>query len=440
MSAQVIISSVTKLYAYPTALAAQDAGMLLRFITSIYYKSQSWSYRALDRVLAWLPQERERLRGRRLAELDDSRVVTLPWGELFQHFCARRRFRFHNCDHRTVQYLWCELYDWLVARRYLKRCDIFHGFEQAALYSMRKAKSLGAVTILDQSVPHTNTWHRIEQEECERWGVPFSRRPGGYWQHIRRKYRELEAADYYITCLDFDKRTLVENGIAADRIYHVPLGTDTARFQPVDRSNRTTFNILFIGQTDWYKGIHYLLDVYRRWKLPNTKLTVIGSAAGEWQTLLERRLSQLGNPYEYLPGVPHNEIERYYAEADVFAFPCMAGGIGRVVYEAMSTGLPVIVSDGDIVIRDGVDGFVCPPRETERIEALLVCLFHNRTLCAEVGRNGAERVKQFTWESYRRGVIDVYTDILRRRGVPDSRRRDSEPALVTPHRASSLHP
>ena len=42
---------------------------------------------------------------------------------------------------------------------------------------------------------------------------------------------------------------------------------------------------------------------------------------------------------------PNAEIQKYYAGADVFVNPSYSEGFPRVIIEAMSAGLPVVVTD-----------------------------------------------------------------------------------------------
>ena len=56
----------------------------------------------------------------------------------------------------------------------------------------------------------------------------------------------------------------------------------------------------------------------------------------------------------------HDILAQYYQDSDVFVFPTLGEGFGMVVLEAMSCGLPVIITDiagGNDAITDGVDGF-----------------------------------------------------------------------------------
>jgi glycosyltransferase involved in cell wall biosynthesis len=78
-----------------------------------------------------------------------------------------------------------------------------------------------------------------------------------------------------------------------------------------------------------------------------------------------------------------------------------------VVLEAMASGLPVVTTpngQGDIV-RDGLDGFLIPPRNVEAILERLEILRHEPELRALMGCNARERAMMFTWDIYREKAV-----------------------------------
>jgi glycosyltransferase involved in cell wall biosynthesis len=88
------------------------------------------------------------------------------------------------------------------------------------------------------------------------------------------------------------------------------------------------------------------------------------------------------------------------------------GGLGIVVYEAMSTGLPVIVSDGDVIIRHGIDGLVSPPRDIKSLKENIIRLYRDKDLREKLAQNALIRVRDFDWDTYHRKVGDAYVQIL----------------------------
>jgi glycosyltransferase involved in cell wall biosynthesis len=415
LRAGVIIANSARTTSYQLAEAAAQVGYLRKLVTGVYHKPSSLSGRALRAATArWAARDLKRFDGRRSELIPDDLVTAVPIPELLQQTAARLLAR-AGLDPRPATYLSNELFDLAVARRHLEPCVIFHGFEQCALFSLRRARALGAINVLEQPIIHRTTLDRIEREERARMGVPLpSRRPFWFQKHVDRKYAEHAATDYVFAGLDIVKRTMVENGFAADRVFVVPYGVDVSGYRPVDRAPRADFNILYVGPLHYWKGLHHLLDLLPRLEIPGARLTIVGRADPDWEPYFLPRLAALGDRVRHVPGIPKAEMARVYADADVLVFPSLVGGIGLVCYEAMATGLPVITTDGDIVIRDGVDGLSIPIEDLAAWQRALTALAADRPRRLALGAAGAERIKLFSWEAYRQGVVAAYETIWER--------------------------
>lgn len=421
MPMKVVISNVTRHHSYQAALAASEAGCLERFITSGYYKPEQMSYRLLERAGRRLGFARqvERMKSRCQPGLPPEYVRSLAWPELLEQVWRDSRLLGRIMHPDSITYLKNALFDFDVARFHLPPCDLFHAFEQCALHSLRRARQQGAVTLLDQPVLHRAAWDRLEAGERRRLSLPEPKRPPGYARHIERKQRELELADYILVGLEFVRRSYIEAGYPAERIFLVPYGVDVDEsVRPPQPRPHRSFRILFVGQISWYKGLHYFLDAYDRAQLGDAQLTVIGLEHSEWMPYFRERFRRVNKPLDYLGTVPRAVAARHMAEADVFVFPSLGGGIGLAVYEAMAAGLPVITSDGDVVIRDGIDGLVIPPQDASRWAAALESLAGDPELRARLGASAAERVGTFTWANYRAGIREVYSRIAQQHRIP----------------------
>jgi glycosyltransferase involved in cell wall biosynthesis len=88
-----------------------------------------------------------------------------------------------------------------------------------------------------------------------------------------------------------------------------------------------------------------------------------------------------------------------------------------VLLEAMASGLPVVASDlsgaADCVTQ-GVEGFVTPARDVDRIaEAILWCYQHREETRA-MGRAARARIEnQFTLSHYNQRMIAIYRSVAR---------------------------
>ena len=137
----------------------------------------------------------------------------------------------------------------------------------------------------------------------------------------------------------------------------------------------------------------------------------------EWVPYFNERFKGVKNPLNYVGTVAHSQIEQYYEDADVFVFPSIGGGVGLATFEAMAAGLPVITSDGDVVIRNGIDGLVVPPEDTDGWVEAIKNLHADQELRLRLGASAAERVRSFTWENYQAGIIKAYEEIAKRESL-----------------------
>ncbi len=425
----IIISNVARNHCYPIVEAASAAGYLKKFVTSVYYKPNTLRGRALHNLaVRGGDRSRKRLELRRAPSVPDDKVVDIPLPEITEEGIGHlgTKLGVWN-DKRSATYLKCEVFDWLVATRHMEPCAIFHGFEQCALYSLRRARAFGAITVLDQPIIHRATLERIEAEERARHGVPApGRKPFWFDRHVVRKYRELDLSDYVFGGLAYVKETMVENGFPGDRVFVIPYGADTGTYLPIPRPPRRGFEILYAGPLNFWKGLPYLFDVMDGLDIPGARLTIIGRSDTEWRPYMDRRMAALGERVRYIGTVPQTDMPRIYADADVLAFPSLVGGLGLVCFEAMATALPVVTSDGDVIVRNGVDGMVVPAREVEGWRVVLRRLAADRDYRLALGTRGAERLKSFTWDTYRHGIQRAYEEIAEREAAKKTAHRRPE--------------
>ncbi|MDT5271696.1 MAG: hypothetical protein QOH49_3882 [Acidobacteriota bacterium] len=134
-----------------------------------------------------------------------------------------------------------------------------------------------------------------------------------------------------------------------------------ARSPQVRRSGRV--EVVFVGQLVKRKGLDLLLEAIRPLfaEHPGLHLTLIGG--GEMREELEGQAAALGlaGRVAFDGTISSDEVRERMAEADLAVLPSRWDGWGLVVNEALSVGVPVILSDrcgASDLIRDGVNGYV----------------------------------------------------------------------------------
>jgi UDP-glucose:(heptosyl)LPS alpha-1,3-glucosyltransferase len=141
--------------------------------------------------------------------------------------------------------------------------------------------------------------------------------------------------------------------VSPDKIHVLYNGVDSQRFHPARRGEardrmRNLWNIpldaplvLFVGSGFRRKGLDRLLSAWRSSGLDRVFLLVVGADARieryqDWaEAVAPGRIVFAGR---------REDIENYYAAADLVALPALQEAFGNVVLEALASGLPVLVS------------------------------------------------------------------------------------------------
>lgn len=177
---------------------------------------------------------------------------------------------------------------------------------------------------------------------------------------------------------------------------------------------------LFLGGLKERKNLFFLLDVWRdiARERPDARLVVAG--AGPLEADLRRYARRLGDGggVVFAGYVPEAEKVHYYNLADLLLFPSSMEGFGLTVAEAMSCGLPVVVSNrGSLpeLVCDGEGGFVCDLADREQFTRKALLLLSDEALRRKFGQANVERVdRRFRWDHCADATVKIYGDVLER--------------------------
>jgi len=296
--------------------------------------------------------------------------------------------------------------DYVTSKLILKKgCDVFQGWSSQALRSIKAAKKIGAAAIVDSGSNHRFFREELLIEEYRRFGLEISKDP----EYVRRSVlEELDLADHIFVVTDFAKETYERAGIDGRKICVLGRGADLARFSPGDEKDNV-FRVLFAGRIGIRKGVQYLLDAWKGLDLKNAELVLLGSVDHNFRSVVSQ-YSDLRNVV--FTGFLKNP-EAVYKKASIFAFPSLEEGGAKVTYEAMASGLPLIATENSgSVMRDGIDGFLVPIRDSKALGEKILYFYEQREEIRRMGANAVEQVKQYSWERYQERLIDTYRSLF----------------------------
>ncbi len=171
-----------------------------------------------------------------------------------------------------------------------------------------------------------------------------------------------------------------------------------------------SFRILFVGRLVERKGVTHLVEAVQR--LPvhlGARLEIIGD--GPERPRLEAQIRRDGLEARVLlrGRVSARELQAAYEGAHAVVLPSVLDargdteGLGVVLLEAMSYGVPVVGSRlGGItdIIHDGETGLLVPPQDPAALAGALQRLADDPGLAARLGEAGARHVRSsFSWDA-----------------------------------------
>lgn len=230
-------------------------------------------------------------------------------------------------------------------------------------------------------------------------------------QHVlERLIGESSLADACVVASSFTKETLIENNIPADKISVVPYGVDASKFPQKKKYNSVngSLNILFVGQMIQRKGLYYLLEGVKRLNSPNINLTIVGRGTID-QNLLNNYAS--ASNIHIKINLDHANLVNEFHRNDVLIFPSLVEGFGQVILEAMSSGIPVICTPntaGKDLFLTGHEGIIVPIRSIDALVGTIEWCMQNKSNLADMGRIAMETAKNFTWEKFRKEIVEFY--------------------------------
>jgi len=224
--------------------------------------------------------------------------------------------------------------------------------------------------------------------------------PGGRRQRVAKALRAVPAV---ITITDALKHDLQREGVDGERILVARDGVHLSRFAGLPERDlarqqlglpRGQPLLVYAGQLYRWKGVDTLVESLAR--LPGVFLAVVGGDAAN-----RPRLEALANQHapgrvHFVGSVPHDQVPRFLAAADVIVLPNSGGEeISQrytsplKLFEAMAAGRPVVASDLPSlreVLTDGVNALLVPPGDPKALAEAVQKLAGDRELALDLER------------------------------------------------------
>ncbi|OEY71863.1 glycosyltransferase [Salegentibacter salarius] len=110
--------------------------------------------------------------------------------------------------------------------------------------------------------------------------------------------------------------------------------------------------------------------------------------------------------------VPHSKLLEVFKLYDLFIMPSFPETLGRVYFEAMASGLPVIGSKNtgiDGIISNGEEGFLIEPQDEDELQSVLIYANNNRLHLRVMGENAFNLAQKYSWQTIIPKLQEIYS-------------------------------
>jgi glycosyltransferase involved in cell wall biosynthesis len=201
----------------------------------------------------------------------------------------------------------------------------------------------------------------------------------------------------------------------------IPFGVNTEAFRPRPasqwRSNQP-LTIGFVGRMLPGKGLNVLADALEKLNGDAWQLLVVGD--GPEREGFEQRLraANLRDRAEFTGAINFASVPEYFHQMDLMVIPTettkrIREQFGRVIVEAMASGVPVIGSScGAIPEVIGDAGLVFPEGNAAALATAMRRMLSDQSLRERLSIAGQARVEQYSWERVADKTHDLYRQVI----------------------------
>jgi glycosyltransferase involved in cell wall biosynthesis len=188
----------------------------------------------------------------------------------------------------------------------------------------------------------------------------------------------------------------------------IPNAIDTSAFFSKTKLRKRN-QILYIGTLKKVKGVEHLIEALN-YVEQDARLVIIGD--GPERDNLEDLTDELNltNKVEFTGMLDSEHMKPYLNESQILVLPSLSEGFSSTLLEAMAAGLPIVatnVGGNPEVIKEGVNGYLVEPKNSEQIADRIDWLLGNKDVWSVINENNLRDVRNYSWKN----TIDKLEDI-----------------------------
>lgn len=226
----------------------------------------------------------------------------------------------------------------------------------------------------------------------------------------------IKRVKHIITVSEYSKNRIVSRfGVNPEKISVTYLAV-SSRFTPLIEKEKDSVKkrlglperyVLSLGSLEPRKNIKLILESWRQWKNkpPGLKLVIAG---GSSKIFSDAKIEDVPEDVFFTGRVLEEDLPGIYAAAEIFIYPSLYEGFGLPPLEAMSCGVPVIVSNSTSLpeVVGGAAVLIDPTSEADLCSAMDYIL-SDAKVSEKLIINGLERASKFSWQKTAKLTLEI---------------------------------
>ncbi len=305
---------------------------------------------------------------------------------------------------KAVNEYWDRCVDSVLAYSQESRYDLIHSHDWlTSKAGIRLKKMMG--------LPLVQTFHSTEYDRTS-W-------PWDYVLGVERS--AVEEADAIIAVSNRAKAQVLRLGADESRVRVVYNGVDRARFASGEGIGKDFKEgrkvVLFLGRLTEQKGPVQFLHAAKRVLSINPDVLFVVAGKGELLPLLINMTLDLGisKNVRFLGYVPDEDQQKIYKIADVYVMPSTSEPFGITALEAMSSGVPVIISKTSGVAEIVKSAIKVDFWDINAMATKILAVLSHPPLAATMVGLSASEVASYSWGRTAEETLRAYQEAINRR-------------------------
>jgi len=232
--------------------------------------------------------------------------------------------------------------------------------------------------------------------------------------------KHIKSSDIVTTVSKSVAQELKQYRLNLDEVAIIYNGVDEKFYSP--KQNESVNNkkyIMYAGRIDREKGLFDLVESGKF--ICNERSDVFFIVAGNGRDFnkLKRKTRKAGlqDRFIFLGQVDKDQMVKLYQNATLFVLPSYHEGLPGVLLEAMSCGLPVIVTDvrgNRDLVSNGENGVIVPSRAPKKMAEAISILLKDKKLRKKLGKNARKTIEEnYTWNAVSNRILGYYELLVR---------------------------